>query len=83
MCEHYQSHGISTDFPDWTIAAAGTDTLVKIGYDYGRMVTGVEQSIEPNLVEEVVSKETDANQVVPGPLEERTMVATSAEVCVY
>ncbi len=52
---------------------------MKIGYDYGRLVTGQEQHIELN--EEVENTETtDDTQVVPDPLEERTMVATSAEV---
>lgn len=32
-------------FPDWTIAAAGS---VKIGYEYGWMVTGEDLQIELN-----------------------------------
>ena len=72
------ARGLCTDFPDWSIAAAGSEASVKIGYDYGRFVTGEEQQIEPDLNEEAVH--TDGDQVVPDPLEERSMVATSAEV---
>ena len=79
MCEHYIAHGLCTDFPDWTIAAPGSEASVKIGYDYGRFVTGDEQQIEPDLNEEAVHTD-GGNQVVPDPLEERSMVATSAEV---
>ena len=39
---------------------------------------GEEQQIEPDLIEEAVR--TDSDQVVPDPQEERSMVATSAEV---
>ena len=74
MCEHYIARGLCTDFPDWTIAVAGCESCVKIGYDYGRSVTGVEHEVEPDLNEE--------DQVlVPDPQEERMMVATSSEVC--
>ena len=82
MCEHYIAHGLCTDFPDWSIAAAGSEASVKIGYDYGRSVTGEEQQIEPDLDEEVVGTD-GGDQVVPDPLKERTMVATSAEVYTY
>lgn len=59
------------DFPDWTIAGEG---CVKIGYDYARSVTGMEDEVEPDLNEE--------DQVaVPDSQEENTMVATSSEVC--
>ena len=78
VCEHYMARGLCTDFPDWSIAAAGSEANVRIGYDYGRFVTGEEQQIEPDLNEEAVH--TDGDQVVPDPLEERSMVATSAEV---
>ena len=40
VCEYYVSHGLCSDYPDWSIAAPGTDVHVKIGYDYGCMVTG-------------------------------------------
>ena len=80
MCSHYTAHGLCTDFPDWAIASVGTESLLKIGYDYARLVTGVEHQIEPDLVEESMSIESDVDQVVPDPLEEKTMVATSAEV---
>ena len=49
---------------------------MKIGYDYGRMVTGEEQPIEPDLTEEAM--QADGNQVPPDPLDEKTMVVTSA-----
>ena len=70
MCEHYISHGLCTDFPDWSIAAAGSEDSVKIGYDYGHMVTGEEQEIEPDLTEEAVQDAGD--QEVPDPLDEKT-----------
>lgn len=41
-------------------------------------MTGEEQQIELNLDEEAFY--TDSDQVVPDPQEERSMVATSAEV---
>lgn len=41
-------------------------------------MTGEEQQIEPDLNEEAVH--ADGGQVVPDPLEERTVVVTSAEV---
>ena len=78
MCEHYIAHGLCTDFPDWSIAAAGSEANLKIGYDYGRSVTGEEQGIEPDLDEEAEHPHDD--QLVPDPQEERSMVATSAEV---
>ena len=78
MCEHYISRGLRIDFPDWSIAAAGSEASVKIGYDYGRFVTGEEQQIQPDLNEEAMHPDSD--QVVPDPQEERSMVATSSEV---
>ena len=77
MCEHYFAHGLCTDFPDWSIAAAGSEDCVKIGYDYGRLVTGEKQQREFDLTEEAVQGD---DQEVPDPLEEKTMVVTSAEV---
>ena len=71
MCEHYISHGICESFPDWTIGPVG---LLKIGYDYARSVTGFEQAMEPDLVEEDV-----VDQVVPDSHKD-TMVATTSEV---
>ena len=78
MCEHFIAHGLCTDFPDWSIAAAGSEDSIKIGYDYGRFVTGEEQDGDFDLSEE--GMKADGSQVVPDPLEEKTMVATSAEV---
>ena len=77
MCEHYVAHGLCTDFPDWTIATAGSERDLKTGYEYARLVTGEEQRIGADLEEEVLS---DGDHLVPDPLEERSMVATSAEV---
>ena len=45
VCEHYVARGIYTNFPDWTIAAAGSETNLRIGYEYGRFVTGVAQPL--------------------------------------
>ena len=51
----------------------GCESCVKIGYDYGRSVTGTEHEVEPDL--------NDEDQIlVPDPQEERTMVATSSGV---
>ena len=80
MCEHYIACGLCIDFPDWSIAAAGSEASVKIGYEYGHFVTGEEQQIEPDLNEEAMH--ADGDQVVPNSQEERSMVATSAEVLV-
>ena len=56
----------------------GTENLLKIEYDYmyARSVTSVEHQIEPDLAEESVSIESDVDQVVLDPLEERTTVTT-------
>ena len=70
--------GLCDDYPDWSIAAPGSEATVKIGYEYGRSVTGEEQQIELNLDDEVFH--TNSDQVVPDPQEERSIVATSAEV---
>lgn len=51
---------------------------MKIGYDYCRSVTGVEQDSELDLDEEAVR--TNSDQTVPDAQEEVPMVATSAEV---
>ena len=50
MCEHYI--GLCTDFPDWSIAAVGSESLVKIGYEYGHSVTGKELTVDLNLYED-------------------------------
>ena len=78
ICEHYIVRGLCDDHPDWLIAAPGSETSVKIGYEYGHSVTGEEQQIKLNLDKEAFH--TDSDQVVPDPQEERSMVATSAEV---
>ena len=77
MCEHYVAHRLCTDFPDWSVAAAGSEDCVKIGYDYGHLVTEEEQQTEFDLTEEAVQGD---DQEVPDPFEEKTMLVTSAEV---
>ena len=62
------------DFPDWSIAAAGFWERCQNWHDYRHLVTGKEQQIDLN---------EDDNQVVPDPLEERTMVATSADIYLW
>ena len=79
MCEHYIARGLCTDFPDWSIATAGSEASLKIGYDYGRLVTGEKLDIGIDLEEEAAVL-TGGDQEVPDPLKEETMVATSAEV---
>ena len=75
MCEHYVAHGLCADYPDWTIAAPGTESLVKIGYDYGRSVTGEKLEADLDSYEE-------EGQTIPNPSDEGTsMVALSTEVC--
>ena len=78
MCEHYVAHGLCTDFPDWSIAVPGSEAKVKIGYDYGRFVTGEEEQIVADFSEEALCANGD--QTVSDLLEERSMVATSAEI---
>ena len=79
MCEHYVVHGLCADFPDWSIAVAGSEAKIKIGYDYGRFVTGEEEQFVADLPEEVLC--ADGDETVPDPLEERSMVATSTKAC--
>lgn len=84
MCEHYIARGICTDFPDWLIAAAGSEASVKIGYDYGRIVTGEKLEIELDLEEEAVL--TGGDQEVPNPLEEEFTVAIEVHanfICLF
>ena len=63
---------VHTNFPDWSIP--GSESTLKIGYNYGRLVTGEKLHIEPDLDEEAVH--TDNNQIVPGPLREKSLVVT-------
>ena len=70
VCEHYTARGLCTDFPDWSIAAAGLRPMS------GRFVTGMTQQAEPDLNEEPAGND----EVVPDS-EEMSLVATSAEVC--
>ena len=58
-CVSTTLHVLCTDFPDWTIAAAGSEASVRIGYDYGRLVTGEEQEIESDFDEEAVPTDGD------------------------
>ena len=43
MCKHYIAHKLCPEYPDWSIAAAGSETSLKIGYEYARSVTGAEE----------------------------------------
>ena len=84
MCEHYIARGLCTDFPNWLIAAAGSEASVKIGYDYGGIVTGEKLEIELDLEEEAVL--TGGDQEVPNPLEEEFMVAIEVHatfICLF
>ena len=87
MCEYYIGHGLRNDFPDLSIAVPGSESTLKIGYDYGHLVTGEKLQIEANvhvhaheanLDEEAVRRDDD--QIVPDPLGEKSMVVTTAEV---
>ena len=66
------------DFPNWSIAAPGSEKAVKIGYDYLRMVTGELQSEKEKL--DLLDEDKLSSEDVPDPLEEGDMVSTSAEV---
>lgn len=87
MCEYYISSGLCIDFPDWSIAAAGSEANLKIGYEYARMVTAEEQEVagEEQEVERQINliEEATDDQIVPDPQEERSMVATSSAVRIY
>ena len=88
MCEYYISRGLCTDFPDWSIAAPGSEAKLKIGYEYARMVTAEEQEVagEEQEVEQQINQieeAADDNQIVPDPQEERSMVAISSAVRIY
>ena len=74
VCEHYIGHGITSSYPDWTIAAAGSETNLKIGYEYARSVTGVAHA------ELDFNEELPADQPVPDIVDESSMVDTSADV---
>ena len=75
------------EFPDWSIAAVGSEDSVKIGYEYARSVTGEEHQVEPDLAEDQLTEQltepSDRDHVVPDPLEEGTMVGTSVEVHIH
>ena len=82
VCEHYVLQGVCSDYPDWSIAAPGSETNLRIGYEYGRYVTGVVQEIEPHLLEPDLDEEAArSDQVVPECLVDESMVTTS-EVCI-
>ena len=87
MCEHYIAHGLCNDFPDWSIAAVGSEDSVQIGYEYAQSVTGEEHQVEPDLpaeqLIEQLTEPSDRDHVVPDPLEEGTMVVTSVEVHIH
>ena len=73
VCEHYIARGMCSDFPDWSIGAPGSEKLVKIGYDYGRSVTGMDQEVE---VTEDAAAAIDSDPLC----QEMTLVATSGQV---
>ncbi len=53
MCEHYIAHRLCPEYPDWSIAAAGSESSLRIGYEYARSVTGVaEISVDLEAYEE-------------------------------
>ena len=59
------------------MAAAGSETSTRIGFEYARFVTKEEQQIEPQLLEP-----DDADLAEASALDqESSLVATSSEVC--
>ena len=66
---------IRDDFPDWTIAAPGTESLLKIGFEYGRSVTGQDLNVDLDQYEESNPTTADLN-------EDETMVTTTAEASI-
>jgi hypothetical protein len=38
---------LCTDYPDWSIAAAGSEAGLRIGYEYARFASNMEQQQEP------------------------------------
>ena len=48
MCEHYIAHCLCSDFPDWSIAASGSEAGLRIGYEYAHFVSNQEQQLDPN-----------------------------------
>ena len=69
VCEHYVSHGLCTDYPDWSIAAAGSESLVKIGFEYGRSIIGEELMVDLDHYEN--------DQTAVDPQEEGALVTSS------
>ncbi len=78
VCEHYIGRGITSSYPDWTIAAAGTETNLKIGYEYGCSVAGVAH-FEVDFNEEMAANET-VPDIIDDIIDESSIVAMSAEV---
>ena len=82
-CASTTLHGLCNDFPDWSIAATGSEDSVRIGYDSVHSVTGEEHHLtELDVPEEQLqgSSEGDQKYLIPW---ERTLVATSIEVRTY
>ncbi len=67
-----------SDFPDWSNAAPGAEISLKIGYDYGRMVTGELRSEKEEL--DLLDEDKLSNEDVSDHQEETTMVSTSVGV---
>jgi hypothetical protein len=67
------AHGLCTDYPDWSIAAVGSEGGLRIGYEYGRFVTKVDLQLEPHLLEPDLHEDVTE--------EASSLVAASTEVC--
>ena len=66
VCEHYVACGF------WSIAATGSESLVKIGFEYGRSVTGEELNVNLDYEEH--------NETTPDSQDEETTIDMSNEV---
>ncbi len=47
------------EYSDWSIAKPGTGDLVKIGYDYGRLVTGETSEVDLDSYENSTEEDDD------------------------
>ena len=62
------------EYPDWSLSALGTESLVKIGFDYARAITGEGLSVDLD------SFEQEASDTAPR-LDDET-VTMENEVCI-
>ena len=53
--KYYVAHGVCTEYPDWSVSAPGTESLVKIGFDYARAITGEGLSVDLDSFEQQAS----------------------------